>query len=164
MTQTSRTWEKMTKMTFAFEKLALPKVDPKNLCFPSKIKPRRGVSMHAFFRFTSPCQQSNVSQNQHGTENPDISPATYSYCPLKRSSDQSFPQISLRSHTFPRTFEGIGSPKGFCRDNWQMSAIGATLCVLVCLRGVSGPHLKLLIINGTNVSLICTFCSLKEAS
>lgn len=59
----------------------------------------------------------------------------YLYYPQKKSSDQSLPQISLlRSHTFPRTFEGIGSPKGFCRDNWRMSAIGVILCVLVCLR------------------------------
>lgn len=70
----------ITKIAFEQSKIAFAKGKMRISVFlPSKIKPRRGVKMHAMFGFTSKCQQTNVSQNQHRTENPDISP-TAKHC------------------------------------------------------------------------------------
>lgn len=128
----------ITKIAFEQSKMPWPKVKCESLCSYHQKSNQEGEQR------CMPCSVllAHVNKQMFSRINTGLKILTFHqqpnivclYYPQKKSSDQSLPQISLlRSHTFPRTFEGIGSPKGFCRDNWRMSAIGVILCLCLCV-------------------------------
>ena len=109
---------------------------------PSKIKPRRGVKMRAMFGFTSKCQQTNVSQNQHRTENPDISPTAkhcvYIYiCVYIIPKRTALTKASPKSHYWGAT-HFLAPLKGSARPRASAATTGGWVplvwfCVCVCV-------------------------------
>ena len=115
---------------------------------PSKIKPRRGVKMRAMFGFTSKCQQTNVSQNQHRTENPDISPTAkhcvyiYIYVFILSPKEQLWPkpppnltteEPHISSHLWrDRLAQGL-LPRQLADECHWCDSVCVCVCVCLCV-------------------------------